>query len=69
MYFRRYGYNGCWLLCGLGVIVTKKDTLVVWSTKKLAIEYDLIIRQVGALLRSVGAEKWSKGHYGYDSEC
>jgi len=49
--------------------MTEKDTLVVWSTKKLAIEYDLTVRQVGALLRSVGAEKWSKGHYAYDSGC
>jgi len=69
VYFRRYSYNGCWLLYELGVIMTEMNTRVIWSTKKLSIEYDLTVRQVGALLRSLGAVKWSKGHYGYDSEC
>jgi len=49
--------------------MTEMNTRVIWSTKKLSIEYDLTIRQVGALLRSLGAVKWSKGHYCYDSEC
>ena len=49
--------------------MTEMNTRVIWSAKKLSIEYDLTVRQVGALLRSLGAVKWSKGHYGYDSEC
>ena len=36
-----------------------KDTIVWWSTKRLAKELNLSTMKVGKILKSIGAKKWS----------
>lgn len=44
----------------------KKDTRVIWSSKKLAREYNLNATVVSKLLIAIGAKRWSDGKYYYD---
>jgi len=60
--FRRHDYNGCWLLCGLGVIMTETSIGVIWNTKKLAQEYNMSVISVSMLLKALGATRMSKGN-------
>ena len=66
MCFRRYGYNGCWLLYESGVIMTETSIGVIWNTKKLAKEYNMSVISVSRLLKALGATRMSKsnGHIG-----
>jgi len=44
------------------------NTRVIWSVRRLSKEFGLSKTKITKILMSIGAKKWSGGHYYYDSE-